>query len=187
MSERQPYEREASGGLPTLAEIERGEMTIPGKLNALNVLLNQNPPSTWLKKHPIASNVVYLPIDRVEYLLTKIFIQWRPEVKTVQVIANSAVVTVRLHYLNPVTQAWDWTDGVGAAPIHTKKGSGVMDWNEVQADSVMKAVPAAKSYAIKDAAECLGKIFGKDLNRKDTLAYDNMNKDRFEGATITEK
>lgn len=36
------------------------------------------------------------------------------------------------------------------------------------------AVPAAKSYAIKDAAEMFGKIFGKDLNRKDEISYMEM-------------
>lgn len=36
----------------------------------------------------------------------------------------------------------------------------------------MKALPTAESYAIKDAAEKLGKLFGKDLNRKDELAFE---------------
>ena len=46
----------------------------------------------------------------------------------------------------------------------------------------MMAAPSAESFAIKDAAEKLGKIFGKDLNRKDAMAYDSLikiNEDRF--------
>ena len=35
----------------------------------------------------------------------------------------------------------------------------------------MKALPAAESYAIKDAAEKLGIFFGKNLNRKDTVGF----------------
>ena len=35
----------------------------------------------------------------------------------------------------------------------------------------MKALPSAKSYALKDAAELLGDLFGKNLNRKDVLAF----------------
>lgn len=35
----------------------------------------------------------------------------------------------------------------------------------------MKALPAAKSYAIKDACEHIGKLFGRDLNRTDTLVH----------------
>lgn len=174
--------------LPSIKEIASGEMTVAGKENALNVLLNQQPPKDWVKKHPFAS-CNYIPIDKIEYLLTKIFIKWHVEVKEVTTIANSAVVTVRLYYQNPISEVMEWQDGIGAAPIHTNKGKGAMDWNEVQADSVMKAVPAAKSYAIKDAAELLGKIFGKDLNRKDTLVYDSLlnDVDRFKDAKITEK
>jgi hypothetical protein len=174
--------------LPSIKEIASGEMTIAGKENALNVLLNQQPPKDWIKKHPFA-NCNYIPIDKIEYLLTKIFIKWHVEVKEVTTIANSAVVTIRLHYKNPITEQMEWQDGIGAAPIHTNKNAKAMDWNEVQADSVMKAVPAAKSYAIKDAAELLGKIFGKDLNRKDTLVYDSLlnDVDRFKDAKITEK
>lgn len=173
--------------LPSIRDIQAGELTIEGKDNALNVLLNQPPPAAWVKTHPM-SKTAYLPIDKVEYLLTKIFIKWNVEVKQVQVIANSAVVTVRLYYQNPMSGLMEWQDGVGAAPIHTSKGKGAMDWNEVLADSVMKAVPSAKSFAVKDAAEELGKIFGKDLNRKDTVVYDTLlADDRFKGAKITEK
>lgn len=174
--------------LPTIQEIKTGQLNEIGAQNALNVLLNQEPPQEWVSIHPMAKTK-YLPIDKVEYLLTKIFVNWSVEVKQVQVIANSAVITVRLHYQNPINNQMCWQDGVGAAPIHTKAGKGAMDWNEVQSDSVMKAVPSAKSYAVKDAAEELGKIFGKDLNRKDTLAYDNLIKDneRFKNATLTEK
>ena len=31
------------------------------------------------------------------------------------------------------------------------------------------AFPMAKSYALKDAAEHIGVLFGRDLNRKDTM------------------
>jgi len=40
----------------------------------------------------------------------------------------------------------------------------------------MKALPAAESYAIKDAAEKLGQIFGSNLNRKDTVQTDTIDK-----------
>ncbi len=35
----------------------------------------------------------------------------------------------------------------------------------------MMALPSAKSYAIKDAADHLGSLFGRDLNRKDAPAF----------------
>jgi hypothetical protein len=160
--------------LPTLREIYDGDLELKSDQNKLNILLNQNPKPDWIKNHPFAKGVKYIPIERVEYLLTRLFIKWRVEVKMVQVIANSCVVTVRLHYQNIEDNEWSWQDGIGAAPIQTEKGEGAMDWNKVRADSVMKSAPAAESYAVKDAAEKIGKIFGKDLNRKDEIVYDGL-------------
>jgi hypothetical protein len=34
------------------------------------------------------------------------------------------------------------------------------------------SAPASESYAIKDAAEKIGAIFGKNLNRADRMSYD---------------
>jgi hypothetical protein len=88
-------------------------------------------------------------------------------------MANAVQAIVRLHVQDPITGEWDWQDGVGAAPIQTRKGAG-NDASQVLHDAIVKAAPAAKSYAIKDAAECLGRIFGKDLNRKDFIAYTGL-------------
>ena len=38
----------------------------------------------------------------------------------------------------------------------------------------MKAAPAAESYAVKDAAEKIGKLLGKDMNRADRIMYDTL-------------
>lgn len=174
--------------LPTIQQLAN-EDSLPAtaKQNAFNVLVNQQPPASWVKPHPMASNVKYLPIERVEFLLTSIFINWHVEIRTVQTMANSIVVTVRLHYQCPITGNMLWHDGVGASPIDTDKGAGAMDWNKVKRDSVMKAAPAAETYAVKDAAEKIGRLFGKDLNRKVNLNYDNLlDQDRFKDAKITE-
>ncbi len=60
-------------------------------------------------------------------------------------------------------------DGIGASPIQTAKGSAATDFTQVNTSAVQMAAPAAESYALKDAAEKLGRIFGKDINRKDTI------------------
>jgi hypothetical protein len=120
--------------------------------------------------------VRYIPIERIESLLTVLFIRWHVEIRQVQTIANSVVVTVRLYYLD-ITSDKEielWQDGVGAAPIQTDSGAGAMEWDKTKNDAVMKAVPAAESYAVKDAAEKIGKIFGKDLNRADQIMYDTL-------------
>jgi hypothetical protein len=138
------------------------------------VLLNQNPPDAWLKKHPTVRDHVYLPINRVEYLLSRIFGKWWVEIKNTQVIANSVAITVRVYVQNPITKLTEWNEGVGAAPIQTDSGKGAMDWNFAKSHGVQIAAPIAESFAIKDAAEKWGKLFGKDLNRKDVINYDSL-------------
>ena len=160
--------------LPNLSDLYDGDIELKDDQNKLNILLNQPPKASWIKDHPFARGVKYIPIGRIEYLLTRLFIKWWVEVKSIQTIANSCVVTIRLHYQNIENNEWSCQDGIGAAPIQTEKDSGAMDWNKVRTDSVMKAAPAAESYAIKDAAEKIGKIFGKDLNRKDEIIYNSL-------------
>jgi len=162
--------------VPSYNQLVSGDLDAKGQQNELNKLLNCSPPDIWLKKHPIVKNVKYLPIERVEYMLTKIFIRWQVEIKSVQVIANSVVVTVRLFYQDVLTNAMLFQDGVGAAPMQTDKGAGAVDFNAVKSDAVMKAAPAAESYAVKDAAEKIGKLFGKDMNRADQIMYDELAK-----------
>lgn len=160
--------------LPALAELYDGDLELKKGQNDLNVLLNQPPKPDWIKNHPFAKGVKYIPIERIEYLLTRLFIKWKVEIRQIQTIANSCVVTVRLHYQNVENDEWSWQDGIGAAPIQTEKEAGAMEWDKVRTDSVMKCAPAAESYAVKDAAEKIGKIFGKDLNRKDEIGYDSI-------------
>lgn len=159
--------------LPSIKQLISGELAKADQ-NDLNVLLNQEPPKGWVKDHPIVKNVKYIPIERIEYLLTRIFIFWNVEIKNVLTIANSVIVVIRLYYQDRFSDKMLWQDGLGAAPIQTDKGAKAMDWNAAKSDAVMKAAPAAESYAIKDAAEKIGKLFGKDLNRADKIMYDSL-------------
>lgn len=168
--------------IPTLTDlVAESEESI--KENNLMVLLNQEPPAGWLSKHPLVTTknkegkivpAEYLPINRVEYLLSRIFGKWWVEVRSTNLLANSVCVTVRVYVVNPVTKETEWNDGVGASPIQTEKGAGAMDWNFAKSSGVQMALPSAESYAIKDACEKWGKLFGKDLNRKDQISYDSL-------------
>lgn len=142
------------------------------KENELNILVNNAPPNEWVKAHPMVPGYKYLPVERVEWLLTMIFQKWRVEILSVSQLANSVVVTIRLFYKDPLTNEWLHQDGVGASPLQTNKGSGAVDWNQIKNAAVQMAAPAAESYAFKDAAEKIGRLFGKDLNRKDMMGYD---------------
>jgi hypothetical protein len=160
--------------LPTLAELQASPEQAY-KDDQFNWLLNQPIPATWLKTHPTFKNK-YLPIDKVEHLLTRIFHQWRVEVLNVTPIFNSIAVTVRLHYLRPNgpdgKPEWSFHDGVGAHNLQLDSGAAPSDLTKIKPGAVMMSLPIAKALAIKDACDHIGIIFGRDLNRKDTLTFE---------------
>jgi len=165
--------------LPTLAELHHAPDEA-FKNDELNRLLSQPVHKDWIRKHPIIKvknefnqfvPLEYIPVDKIEFLLTKIFQKWRREIKSVQVCFHSIAVTVRLHVLNPISGEWEYNDGVGAVAVQTDQGASAADLDKIKANAVQIALPAAASYAFKDAAECFGTIFGKDLNKRNTAEF----------------
>jgi hypothetical protein len=146
------------------------------KVNQFNLILNQEPKKEWIRTIT-GTDVKYIPIGILEWQMTSIFGQFKYEVKSVLVINNSVSVVVRVHYYNPVLDCWEWADGGGAAPLLASDGD----------MSVVLALPAAKTFAVKDAVEPLGKIFGKDLNRADQAVYDNLDKSKKDKVAVTRK
>lgn len=156
--------------LPKLEDLHH-DLQEAFKTDQLNLLLNQPVPAKWVKQHPFAKNVNYIPIDKVEFLLTKIFGEWKVEILAEGALFQSVYVKVRLHYKNPLNGEWSFHDGLGAVGVQTDAGKPASDLGAIKQDAIMKALPAAESYAIKDAAEKLGVLFGKDLNRRDTMPF----------------
>ena len=152
------------------------DLVDPDKLHKndqLKTLLNQNPPKMWVQRNKYANNSEYLPIEKVEYLMDKIFQEWKVEVLEYRTLFNSISVSIRLHYVNPLTGQWMYHDGVGAKELQTVSQSGALkqDFSNINKGAVEMALPIAKTAAIKDAADHLGKLFGRDLNRKDTIEF----------------
>jgi len=158
--------------IPTLAELTK-DVGLAWKNDSLNLLLNQQPPANWVKTHPYISNYRYLPIDKCEYLLRKIFKQYKIEVVKTGMLLNAIEVTVRVHYLDPVTGEWMFHDGTGAQELQTQKDSGnlKLDMSNINRGAVTMALPIAKTVAVKDACDHFGDLFGANLNRKDTLVF----------------
>lgn len=158
--------------LPKIEDLVNGK-ELAQKQDQLNVLLNQNPPSAWIKTHSLISNYKYLPIDKVEYLLKRIFRNYKIEVLEHKMLMNAVSVHVRVHYQNPLTDEWSFYDGVGAEELQTRKGTGAlqMDMSNINRGAMKMALPIAKTIAIKDACDHFGRIFGSDLGRKDLLEY----------------
>lgn len=176
--------------IPTIAEIYAAgeEMPMLQKDSLIQVLLNQPPPAAWIKEHPFVKKDVvingtkqkaplqYIPIERIEWLLTNIFVRFEVKIKWTKLIANSVEVCVRLKVYDHVMRRWIKHDGVGAAPLQTDAQAGAVEFDKIKSNAVQIALPAAESYAVKDAAEKLGKIFGKDLNRATEISYDSLGK-----------
>jgi hypothetical protein len=143
------------------------------KQSEMQILLNQDPSPTWVKKHPIYKND-YIPIEVQEWLLTMIFTRWWVEILDVKQMLNSAVVTIRLFVIDPITGEKLYQDGIGAHNFQLNEGAKADDFSQLKQNAVMLAVPIAESRAFSDAADKFGKIFGKDLNRKNGMSYDKV-------------
>src|SRR6478736_8460791 len=87
--------------LPTIQELFEESIELAGKSEGLNAILNTPPPDKWIKEHPFIPGWKYLPIDKVEYLLAKIFKMSKIAVRKTGMLMNSVEVTVRVHYFNP--------------------------------------------------------------------------------------
>jgi hypothetical protein len=180
--------RDSTFKLPTIAEIYAAGENMPTlqQDSILQVLLNQPPRPEWIKEHPFITQQVivsgkkvdvpikYIPIQRIEWLLTNVFVRWKVSIKWTKLVANSVEVCVRLWCYDHVMRRWMYQDGVGAQPLQTASGAGATEFDRIKSNAVQIALPAAKSYAVKDAAEQYGKLFGKDLNRADAIGYDSL-------------
>ena len=64
--------------IPTINELISDKDAF--KHDQLKMLLNQDPPKMWIKTNKYANNSQYVPVDKVEYMLDKIFQVWRLEI-----------------------------------------------------------------------------------------------------------
>lgn len=157
--------------LPTVAELFADNLEQAFKQEELNLLLNQEPNPKWVKEHPYIKGYKYIPIDKIEFMIRKIFKKFSIEITGQGTAFNGVWVTVRIHYLNPVTNQMQFHDGIGAMQLQTAKGTSPADLININNGALSMAFPAAKTVAIKDAADHFGKLFGCDLNRRDTLNF----------------
>lgn len=158
--------------LPTLNDLFDDSLEVAGKSEGLNAILNHPPKKDWVKVHPYIRDYHYLPIDKVEHLLRKIFKSYKIEITGQGTAFNGVWVTVRVHYLNPATNQMEWHDGIGAAQLQTAKGTSPADLANINNGALSMAFPIAKTLAVKDACDHFGAIFGANLNRKDVIQFE---------------
>lgn len=166
MSEIQLHDKK----LPTIQELyENTDLAI--QHDNLAFILNQNPPAKWVKEHPFISGWKYLPIEKVEFMLQRLFKLSRISILREGTAFNGVYVVVKVEYLHPVTNKMEWHDGIGAMQLQTKKGTSPADLANINNGAISMAFGIAKSIAIKDATDHIGRVFGRDLNRKDIMPY----------------
>lgn len=156
--------------LPKIKDIYSDKLTVQ-KDDVFVTLMNQPPQPKWVKEHPFIKGYKYLPIERVEYLLKTIFKRYRIEITGQGQSFNGVWVTVRVHYLHPITNEWDFHDGIGASQIQTKKGASPADLASINNNAIGMAFPIAKTEAVKNACKSFGKLFGSDLARSEDISY----------------
>jgi hypothetical protein len=176
--------------LPTLADLT-SDIEVAYKSDAFNTLMMQPPPAQWVKTHPYVANYKYLPIDKVEHLLRKVFKEYRIEITGQGTAFNGVWVTVRVHFRSPITGEWSYHDGIGAAQLQTAKGTSPADLANINNGALSMSFPIAKTVAIKDACDHFGALFGANLNRKDVVefapdariadAFTKSNREKLEG------
>lgn len=177
--------------LPTIADLTT-DLELAWKNDQLNFLLSQNPPKKWIAQHNFIKKEVvingvktrvpyeYLPIDKVEHLLRKIFKEYKIEITGQGTSFNGVWVTVRVHFKSPINGEWYFHDGIGASQLQTKSGTSPADMMNINNGAISMAFPLAKTLAVKDACDMFGNLFGANLNRADVVAFkldDNLQKE----------
>lgn len=157
--------------LPVLKDLV-ANVGVYKKQDEFNYLVNQEPPSSWVKTHPFIKNHKYIPIDKVEYLLRSIFkSNYKIEITGQGTAFNGVWVSVRVHFKDVITEEWKFYDGIGACELQTKKGTSPSDLANINNGAISMAFPIAKTLAVKDATDHFGNLFGANLNRKDIIPY----------------
>ncbi len=144
-----------------------------------NMIINTPVPQTWIKEHPYVNIKIdgkqvplpYIPVKRVKYLLKRIYGKYEWQVKECKQVLNAMVVVGTLTVTNPVTGEKESQDGIGAAAIQMDKGATQGDLSAIKANAIQIGAPAAESYALKNAAEKFGDIFGGNIYDVDKTGY----------------
>jgi len=148
-------------------------------------MMNKAPQKKHVKQSPSSDKAKYLPIGVIENQLDEIYSGlWQTEA-SVELMGNSIVATVQLRVFHPVAKLWITRTGVGAKKVQLNKGAQAMDTSQMKPDAFEKGVGAAKSMALRNAAQSIGEAFGRSLNRDlDDYTYEYMDE---QAEAITER
>jgi hypothetical protein len=128
--------------------------TPAGGLTALQSFissLNASPDPNAIFTSERADDAQYLPISHVQMKLDEKYIGlWNFELKTWEIVGNEIAGTGILEVFHPVARIWIRRSGAAGVPL----------------GNMAQCLPHLSSEVEKNAAKQLGKMFGRDLNRK---------------------
>lgn len=109
-----------------------------------------------------------LPISFVQMTLDELYFgQWSSSDPTYQQIFNEVVATVILTVTHPITGKDIRRAGWASVIITQDKDALVADFNVTKKKNALDlAFPKLGAEAFKNAAQSLGKVLGRDINRK---------------------
>lgn len=149
------------------------------------LLVNKPFPEKWLKETKVGGGrtIKYAPINKIEFLLTRTFgAYWKREILFEAVFLNTIVSRVRLWYKIPGTTIWLFHDGAGGSPIQVDSLENPADRNSrkikpaeldfMKSGAIQQAYPASVSFALSNAAEKIGELFGRNLNKEEVISYE---------------
>jgi hypothetical protein len=142
------------------------------QLQDFQAKLNREPNADDLDKTP-DGKARTLPISFIEMTLDEIFLgQWETSEPTYQQIFNEVVGSIVLTVWHPITGRTIRRVGFASIVITQDKDAQISDFNVTKKKNALDmSFPKLKAECTKNAAQTLGKIFGRDLNRKKTDTY----------------
>ena len=124
--------------------------------------LNKQVNPKVVKINRFSQGAKYVPISVLESALDSLFMGlWKTENMKYSVDLNSIIVSLDVSVFHPIAKIWITRTGIGAVPIEISK-----ETHELSSKALHKNVPAAKSYAFRNAVLSLGRRFGRNLNRE---------------------
>lgn len=144
-------------------------------LAEFNKKLNEAPPAELVNEYNKSS---YLAIGIVESMLFEYFMGThqieitKHELTSLNNYMGTVVLSVRIHYIHPILGIQMHQDGIGAQTLtYVSKMPRTPD--NLTYDTIALSFPNAYSEAIKNACKRIGRVFGRDLGRKDDKVMDN--------------
>lgn len=114
-----------------------------------------------------------LPISFVEMTLDELYLgQWETTEPKYQQVFNEVIGTVELTVWHPITQRKITRAGWASVVIMQDKDATIADFNQTNKKNALDlSFPKLGAEALKNAAKSLGKIFGRDINRKEADVF----------------